>query len=411
MPSLAPHVASVPASGIRRVFELATELAAEGEDVIALGVGEPDLPVAEHILAAGAQAWADDITSYTPNAGILPLRMAIVEKLARENDLRVDLEQVWVTVGATQALHQAMGLLLDAGDEILVPDPGYTTFGMSARMLQAVPVAYSLRPEHAFAPSIDELDRLVTAKTRVIIVNSPSNPLGAVLDERQLRELLEFARRHDLWVLSDEVYEYFTYGIAHTSIAALDDDDRVFTVFSLSKTYAMTGARVGYLVTPPGLAPILRTVQEAMVSCVDAPAQFAAVAALTGDHQHVADAREHYRENLDAACALLTSRGIRHLRPSGAFYLWVDMRHVADGDVARWAERFLLRDRVAIAPGSAFGRSGEGWIRVCLAADRADVLEGLGRLPAPTADIDSIAGGPGHAGTTDTNTSTTHTGD
>jgi aspartate aminotransferase len=165
------------------------------------------------------------------------------------------------------------------------------------------------------------------------------------------------------------------------SIASLDTDDRVFSVFSLSKTYAMTGARIGYLVTPPGLAPIMRTVQEASISCVGMPDQYAAVAAITGDHQHVADSREHYRANLVAACALLDSRGIRYQRPGGAFYLWVDVSHASGGDVAAWAEHFLLHDRVAVAPGSAFGRSGEGWIRVSLAAARSALLEGLGRLP------------------------------
>ena len=201
MPSLAPHVPSVPGSGIRRIFELASQL----DDVILLAIGEPDLPVAPHILAAGARAWADDITNYTPNGGIPELRAAIVEKLARENRMHVDVEQVWVTVGATQALFQAMGLLLETGDEILVPDPGYTTFTMSARMLGAAPVPYPLRPDRGFAPDLAELDRLVSDKTRAIIVNTPSNPLGAVLDEAQLVELLDFARRHDLWVLSDEV--------------------------------------------------------------------------------------------------------------------------------------------------------------------------------------------------------------
>ena len=379
MPSLSPHIDLVPGSGIRRLFEIALEL----DDVIMLAVGEPDLPVAPHILAAGARAVTDDFTNYTANGGILPLRAAIVEKLARENDIHVPIEQVWVTVGATQALHQAMALMLEAGDQILVPDPGYTTFTMSARLLGAHPVAYSLTVDRGFVPDIDELDRLVTDRTRAIIVNTPSNPLGSVLDRAQLQALLDFARRHDLWVLSDEVYEYFTYGAAHVSVASLDTDNRVFSVFSLSKTYAMTGFRVGYLVTPPGMASIMRAVQETTVSCVNAPAQIAAIAALTGDHQHVADAREHYRRNLIAACELLDSRRIRYLDPSGAFYLWVDVSHATDGDVASWAESFLLHDRVAVAPGSAFGRSGEGWIRVCLAADPADVLEGLRRLPAP----------------------------
>ena len=379
MPSLSPHISSVPPSGIRRIFEIALEL----DDVISLAVGEPDRAVAPHILAAGAQAWRDDLTSYSANGGIPPLRAAIVQKLARENNIHVDVERVWVTLGATQGLFQAMRLLLSTGDEVLVPDPGYTTFTMNARLLEAVPMPYSLRPEHGFAPDLDELERLVTDRTRVIIINTPSNPLGVVFDEQQLRELLDFARRHDLWVLSDEVYEYFTYGAPHVSIASLDPDDRVFSVFSLSKTYAMTGARIGYLVTPPGLAAIMRTVQEASISCVGMPDQYAAVAAIIGDHQHVADSREHYRANLEAACALLDERGIRYQRPGGAFYLWLDVAHASGGDVAAWAERFLLHDRVAVAPGSAFGRSGEGWIRVSLAAELAVLLEGLRRLPAP----------------------------
>jgi aspartate aminotransferase len=381
MPQLAPHMTSVPASGIRRVFEIAAQL----DDVDMLVIGEPDVPVARHIGDAARRAWSDDRTNYTANGGIAPLREALVAKLARENDLHVDVEQVWVTIGGTQALHQTMGLLLAAGDEVLVPDPGYTTFTMNAHMLDAVPVPYVLTPANGFEPDVDELDRLVGDRTRAIVVNSPSNPLGVVYSEQTLARLLDFARRHDLWVISDEVYEYFTYGSKHVSLASLDHDDRVFSVFSLSKTYAMTGVRVGYLVTPKGLAETMRTVQEAQISCVAEPDQYAALAAVVGDHQPVADAREHYRQNLDLATTLLDERGIRYLEPTGAFYLWIDMSHASGGDVASWAERLLLAQRVAVAPGSAFGRSGEGWIRVCLATEPEVLARGLSKLPAPTA--------------------------
>jgi aspartate aminotransferase len=197
-----------------------------------------------------------------------------------------------------------------------------------------------------------------------------------------LRELLDFARRHDLWVISDEVYEYFTWDEPHVSMAALDEDDRVFTAFSLSKTYAMTGIRIGYLVTPRGLAQTMRSVQEASISCVSTPGQYAAIAAITGSQQNVVDARAHYQENIRAATALLDTKGVEYLRPAGTFYLWVRVDHVSNGDVAEWAERFLLEERVAISPGSAFGRTGEGWIRVSLAADHGVLLAGLGRLPA-----------------------------
>ena len=353
--------------------------------MISLEVGEPDVPIASHIAAAATAAWDRDETNYTANAGIAPLREAIREKLARENDLRVDTEQIWVTVGATQGLHQAMHLTLAAGDEVLVPDPGYTVFTMTPRMLDAVPVPYTLRADRDFAPSIDELETLVTDRTRVIVVNSPSNPLGTVYSEQVLRELLDFASRHDLWVISDEVYEYFTWDEPHVSIGSFDEENRVFTVFSFSKSYAMTGIRIGYLVTPPGLAPTMRSVQETSISCVNTPAQYAALAAITGSQQAVADARAHYRENIAAATSLLDARGIRYLPPRGTFYLWVDVSHASDGDVADWAERFLIDERVAVAPGSAFGRSGEGWIRINLATDRDELLVALGRIPAPVA--------------------------
>ena len=383
MPSLAPRIDTVPASGIRRVYEQAALLRADGEDVAMLVIGEPDVPVATHIGDAARRAWSEDRTDYTPNGGIAPLREAVREKLRRENRIEVDLDQVWVTVGATQALFQAMTLVLSLGDEVLVPDPGYTTFTMNAHILGATPVPYQLSPAHGFEPDLEALEASVTERTRAIVVNSPSNPLGSVFGEETLRALLALAKRHDLWVISDEVYEYFTHGVRHVSVAALDEDDRVFSAFSLSKTYAMTGVRVGYLVTPKGMGATMRTTQEAMISCVAEPDQWAALAAIVGDHSPVQDAREHYRANLAIAKEVLDAVGIRYLDPRGAFYLWIDVSHVSRGDVAEWALAFLQRERVAVAPGSAFGRTGEGWIRVCLAATPADLRRGLGALPAP----------------------------
>lgn len=377
MPHLAPHIETVPGSGIRHIFEVAMRL----DDVIMLAIGEPDRDVAPHIAEAAKRSWDAGETHYTSNAGIPALRDAIAAKLARDNDLHVDVERVWVTVGATQALHQAMALTLAAGDEVLLPDPGYPTFTMNARMLGAVPVPYSLLPEHGFLPDLAQLEALVTERTRVLIVNSPSNPLGVVFPRETLQPLLDFAERHDLWVISDEVYEAFTYGAEHVSLASLPGGDRVWSAFSLSKTYSMTGIRVGYLVSPPGYADIMRSVQEATISCVAGPDQRAGVAAIEGDQQHVEDAARHYRENYETATAALAERGIRFHHAQGAFYLWADLRHATGGDVAAWAMDFLLREKVAVAPGSAFGRSGEGWIRICLAATKDDLVTGLGRLP------------------------------
>jgi aspartate aminotransferase len=379
MPRFTRTALAVPGSGIRRIHELAIRM----PDVIGLAVGEPDQPVARHVLEAASAAWLADDTDYTANGGIAPLRLAVAEKAREQRGIPVDPEQVWVTPGGTEALYLALTLVLEPGDEVLVPDPGYPAFTTAPRMQSATPVPYRLDPANGFVPHVELLDRLVTPRTRAIIVNSPSNPLGVVFPEPVLRGLLDLARRHDLWVISDEVYEAFTYGTRHVSLAALDDEHRVLTVQSFSKTYALTGARVGVLLVPPGVDVTLRAFQEALVSCVNTPAQHAALAALTGPQDAVEVARRHYRGNLDAASALLTERGFRHLTPQGAFYLWIDVSHVSGGDVAEWAERFLIEQRVSVAPGSAFGAAGEGWIRVCAAASRKNLLAGLERLPVP----------------------------
>ncbi|WP_194398295.1 pyridoxal phosphate-dependent aminotransferase [Microbacterium atlanticum] len=388
MPEIAPHIARMPGSGVRHILEQALRR----PGTIILAVGEPGAVAGESVRNAAAAAWAAGAIRYTPNGGILPLREAIRAKLARDNGLEVDLEQIWVTVGATQALHLAMALTLSRGDEVLVPDPGYTTFTMNAHLLQAAPVPYPLRPERDFQPDLAEVEALITARTRALIVNTPSNPLGSTFDRATLEALMALARRHDLWVISDEVYERFTWGHPHVSPATLDDDSRVLSVFSMSKTYAMTGARVGWLVTPPGWRQTMLRVQESVVSCVDEPSQRAAVAALTGDQARVAASAAHYRGNLAAATSALDARGLRYLEPTGAFYLWIDVSHVSGGDVAAWCEAFLHEHGVAVAPGTAFGASGEGWVRVCVASDRAELLEGLGRIPAPWGGTATPAG-------------------
>ena len=378
MPILSPIADSVPTSGIRRIFELAQHL----DGVIHLAVGEPGVPVDPAVRVAGGQDWANGELAYTPNSGIVELREAIRAKLARDNGYTVGLDQIHVTAGGVQALHLAMTLALGPGDELLIPNPGYTTFAMAPRLVGAVPVPYRLRAADGFVPDLDELESLITPRTRALLVNSPSNPLGAVYGEATLRGLVEFAARHDLWVVSDEVYEYLTYDEPHVSPAALDTDGRVLSVYSLSKTYALTGARVGYLVTPPGLDDRVRAIQETTVSCINTPAQVAAVAALTGDQRGVREAVEHYRGNLAAATDVLDRLGLDYLRPAGAFYLWIDVSHASGGDVAGWAERLLREQRVAVAPGSAFGDAGEGWIRACYAGSRSELVEGLSRLPA-----------------------------
>lgn len=285
-----------------------------------------------------------------------------------------------MSAGGMQALHASLSATVAAGDEVLIPDPGWPNFAMVVGLLQARVRRYPLRPENGFLPDLDELATLVTPRTRAIIANSPSNPLGAVLDAARAEALCRFADAHDLWLVSDECYDAITFEVAHASPGAWDEQGRVISCFSFSKTYAMTGMRVGYLVAPEAVVATAAKLQEPLIACVNAPAQHAALAALEGPQDFVETMRRTYRERRDAATALLDEAGVGYQRPQGAFYLWVDARDRCDGDVGRWALELLRSQGVAVAPGTTFGPAGEGWARVSLATETEDLLEGLRRI-------------------------------
>jgi aspartate aminotransferase len=317
-------------------------------------------------------------------AAMLLLRAALAADLTARQGVTTAPSQVVVTAGGMQALHLALALTAGPGDEVLVPDPGWPNFAMATELLGATPVRYPLPPERGFRPDPAALAALVTERTRALVVNTPSNPLGSVLPAPEVEALVRFAEDADLWLLSDECYDALVFdGAEHTSARRFDAPGgagRVVGVHSFSKTYAMTGVRVGWLVAPEPFAAQAATVQEAVVSCVNEPAQLGAVAALTGPQDAVGAARASYAARRDAATALLDAAGVAYLPPGGAFYLWVDVRPFCDGDVTAWAERMVVERGVAVAPGTAFGEVGEGWVRVCLASGTEDLLEGLRRL-------------------------------
>jgi aspartate aminotransferase len=393
MPELAAHIPDVPVNQIREI----TEAAWRTPDAIVLSIGEPGFAVPRHILEAGMACLDRDETNYTPNAGLPALREAFAARFKQQTGQDVATERVYVVAGAQQGLHFAMSLLLAPGDEILIPNPGYPTFGMTSKLLHAVPVRYPLYPDQHFQPRISDIEELISPRTKVLMLNSPSNPLGAVIDGEVIRELVELARRHDLWIISDECYEAFTFDVPHVSPASFDRSDsaksansadsadgggsRVFTSLTLSKTYGLTGLRIGALICPPGLVQRMNNVMESIMSCVASPSQYAALAALTGPQDYVTEAKEHYRANRDAASAVLAAKGIRYLDAQGAFYLWADVSHVSDGDVRSWVHRFLAESGVSLAPGTAFGSIGEGWVRISLCGQPQELLEGLSRLP------------------------------
>ncbi len=380
MPQLATNAATMPRSGIRRLMDAAWSLPGP---VIGLHVGEPSFGAPAHVLEAARRAYAAGDTHYVPNAGIPALRAELTRKLKARNGLDAEPSQVVVSAGGAQALHLTLSLTVAEGDEVLVPDPGWPNFAMAVQLLQATPVRYPLRTENGFRPDLAELEALVTDRTRAIIVNSPSNPLGTVLPGEDVEALVRFADRHDIWLVSDECYDGLTFGVEHVSPARFDTAGRVLSCFSFSKTYAMTGLRVGYLLAPEHVAETAAKLQEPMIACVNAPAQVAALAALTGPQDAAEAMLAAYRERRDAAVAQLTAAGRAHVYPEGAFYLWLDVRDLCAGDVEAWALDLLRTRGVALAPGTTFGPLGEGGARVSLATDTDGLLEGLARLQVP----------------------------
>ena len=368
-------VEAIPQSGIRELMELAWAV----EDAIHLEVGDPSFPTPPHIVEAAARAARDGWTRYVSSAGIPALREAIADKVRKHNGFEVEPSQVTVTAGGIGAVQAAMVSVLEPGDEILIPDPAWPNFRMIAAVLHARERLYPLRAEHGFLPEVEDLERACGPRTRAVLVNSPSNPLGTIIPAERLGEILAFAAERDLWVISDECYDQITFDDTFASAAALGDPGRVLSCYTFSKTYAMTGWRIGYLVGPPEGAAIGDKIQQALVSCVNAPAQMAALAALTGPQDAVAEMRETYRERRDALLALFAEHGTPCVRPAGAFYAWVDVRERAAG-AHQFAVELLRREHVAVAPGTAFGPAGEGWVRLSLASETDALLEGGRRL-------------------------------
>jgi aspartate aminotransferase len=355
------------------------DLAWETPDCIHLEVGEPSFATPAHIVDAVAEAVRAGWTKYVPNAGIGELRTALADKIAVHNGFTVSPDQVIVTSGGVGALFTAMLATGEPGDGVLIPDPGWPNFAMIAQLHGLRGQPYHLRAEDGFLPTVETLAAAADAGTRVLILNSPSNPLGTIIPADRLREILRFAADRDLWVISDECYDAITFDDTWTSTAAVGHQDRVITVGTFSKTYAMTGMRVGYAVVPQVLSPVLAKLQEPIVACVNAAAQRGALAALLGPQDAVDRMRDAYRERRDALAALLDRLGVRYIQPAGAFYMWVEIAGRAD-DAHTFAMELLRKRGVAVAPGTAFGASGEGWIRLSLATDLDSLLEGARRL-------------------------------
>jgi aspartate aminotransferase len=376
-PSLAQRALDARRSAIREVFDAANKL----PDAIRLEIGEPSFVTPKFIVDAALEAAARGWTGYTPNGGYPSLREEIARKLARVNGYIVDPECVVVTPGAMNALFSIYLAVLETGDEVLLPTPGFPNMDEMVRLLGGEPVFYRLDRQGGYLPLVDEIERLVTPRTKALFANTPGNPTGAVFPEATTRALADLAAEHSMWLISDEVYDELVLDadLRHVSAAALVPEAPVVSVYSFSKVYAMTGWRIGYCATRPELAATLRKLQEPQVSCPSAVSQKAAEAALTGPRDEIDAMRAAYRVRRERALAAAHELGLDVFRTQGTFYMLVDVS--ASGLSSRdFTQRLLEELRVAVAPGEVFGSGGQGLVRISLAREPDEIAEGMTRI-------------------------------
>ena len=386
----ADRVERVSPSATLAISDLAAELEADGVDVVDLSVGEPDFPTPDHVVEAGQRAIAEGHTTYTPSNGISELKTAIVRNLAG-NGLEHTTDEVIVTPGAKQALYEAFQALVADGDEVVLLDPAWVSYEAMAKLAGADLARVGLA-DHGFRlePALDALAETVSEDTDLLVVNSPSNPSGAVFSDAALAGLRDLAVDHDVTVVSDEIYEAITYGAEQTSLGSLDGmADRTVTINGFSKAYAMTGWRLGYLAAPASLVEQAGKLHSHSVSCAANFVQHAGVAALEGPDAPVAEMREAFRGRRDMLIDRFADHGIDVPVPDGAFYLMLPVHgdcEALDGgrggggeDVDQaWCEGAIEEAHVATVPGSAFGTS--GYARLSYAASEDRLAAGVDRL-------------------------------
>lgn len=373
----------IPFSGIRKVFQAASEMERQGEHIIHLEIGRPAFDTPLHIKDAAKQALDEGIVHYTSNYGLPDLRHVIADKLLAENAIQVDPEsEIIVTVGVNEAIMLVALALLDPGDEVLIPDPSWLHYFYCARLAEARPVGVPLWEHNRFRLDPDDLERAITARTRMVILTTPHNPTGAVLDRESLERIAEVAIKHGLLVVSDEIYEKILYdGAQHHSMATLPGmADRTITLNGFSKAYSMTGWRLGYVAARRHLIDAMIRVHQYSATCANSFAQRGAVAAYRGSQACVADmVREFDRRRLLLMSALEQIEGVRCVRPQGAFYVFPSIE--AFGLSSEQVAAHLLEyAKVAVVPGSSFGKYGEGYLRLAYSNSYEDIERAMERI-------------------------------
>jgi aspartate aminotransferase len=376
---VAQRVRTVEISGIRKMFEAAPP------NSINLGLGEPDFEPPAEVIDALCEAVRDGMNHYGPSAGMASLRDKVAEGY-RDREPKTTRENVIITGSGSEGLMAAALTLYNPGDEVLVPNPGFVLYGPHARLMGATPVPYSLHERRGYQPDLRELEKLVTRRTRAIVVNSPSNPTGGVFPSKVVDQIVAFAERHDLTIVSDEVYEEIVYDGTFASFWGRTD--RVVIVNSFSKTLAMTGWRIGYLVAPRALALELNKMHYHIMACPPTPAQIGVLAGLSLSSKAVRAMTREFRVRRDLVVRLLNRiPGVEVIPPAGAFYAFPRFRWPKTSSEVAMA---LLRRGVITTPGDAFGSLGAAHLRLSFAASRANLEKGIGIIREYATEVDSV---------------------
>ncbi len=374
---ISQRIQNIKPSGIRKFFDILEEMT----DAISLGIGEPDFVTPWHIRDAGIYSLERGHTKYTSNAGMLELRREISNYLRRRFDLSYDYaKQILVTVGGSEAIDLALRCLLNPGDEVIVPVPSFVCYGPLTEMAGGVPVYVELKAENQFRLTPEQLKAAITPKTKVLVLPFPSNPTGGIMSRPDLEAIADVLRGTDIMVVSDEIYAELTYGQRHVSMANLTDMyERTVVVNGFSKSHAMTGWRMGYVCAPQPVIASMTKLHQFGIMSAPTTSQYAAIEAMRNGDKDIEHMREEYDSRRRYLVENLNRIGLTCFEPKGAFYVFPCIK--SSGLTSEeFCERFLMEEKVAVIPGTAFGPGGEGYVRACYAASMKDIAEAVSRM-------------------------------
>ena len=372
-----PEVKNMPPSGIRKYFDIINEM----DDVISLGVGEPDFVTPWNVREAGIYSLEKGHTHYSSNAGFIELRKEISKYLYRKFDLEYSPDdEIIVTVGGSEGIDIALRALVGPGDEVLVPEPSFVAYKGCTAFTGATPKVLNLKAENDFKLTAKELEEAITEKTKVVIIPFPNNPTGAIMTREELKPIVEVLAKKDVIVISDEIYAELSYDKPHVSIASLPEiKDKTLVINGFSKAYAMTGWRLGYLCGNKELIKQMKKIHQYAIMCSPTTAQYAAIEALKSGDDSVNKMVREYNRRRRVLVDGFRKLGLECFEPLGAFYVFPSIKSTGlTSD--EFCEKLLINEKVLVVPGNAFGECGEGFVRACYASSMENIIEALKRI-------------------------------